>query len=151
MRTVHHCDGELISVDSLICKANAFSAEDYLALWNSVWDGAPSREQAALALQHSVYRVGVYDGDKIVAMARMIGDFGLCWYIKDVIVRPEYQGRGIGRMLMTELLGFIRKSGIPGTEIAVELCAMPDKMPFYERFGFHANEAQRMRLFCRAE
>ena len=28
----------------------------------------------------------------------------------------------------------------------VELCAMPDKIPFYEKCGFSANEAQRLRI-----
>ena len=125
---------------------NKFNAADYIGLWESVWCSAPTLEQTALALENSIYRIGVYDGSKIVAMARMIGDRGLCYYIKDVIVHPEYQGRGIGRMLLENLLGFIRSSGIPCTDISVELCAMPDKMPFYDKFGFAANEAQRMRL-----
>ncbi len=41
--------------------------------------------------------------------------------------------------------------GVEGTDIFVELCAMPDKIPFYEKFGFSANEAQRLRLFHRVE
>ena len=45
----------------------------------------------------------IWDGDCIVAMARMNGDMGLNYYIKDVVVRPEYQGKGIGRMLINEL------------------------------------------------
>lgn len=129
---------------------NDFDADAFISLWNAVWDGAPSREQTALALEHSVFRVGIYDGDRIVAMARMIGDFGLCYYIKDVIVHPDYQGRGLGNLLMTHLLRFIDEHGVPGTEIAVELCAMPDKMPFYAKHGFKANEAQRMRRMLRA-
>ncbi len=32
-----------------------------------------------------------------------------------------------------------------GTDIFVELCAMPDKIPFYEKSGFSANEARRLR------
>ena len=84
-------------------------------------------------------------------MARVIGDLGLDYYIKDVIVRPEYQGKGIGRLLIGEILHFINDHGINGTEIFVELCAMPDKIPFYEKFGFSANEAQRLRLFHRVE
>ena len=138
-------------MSTLMCRDNTFTAAEYCMLWNSVWNGCPAEEQAALAIRHSVFRAGIYDGDKIVAMARMIGDLGLCYYIKDVIVLPEYQGRGIGRMLIDRLLGFIRENGIPGTEIAVELCAMPDKMPFYAKFGFAANEAQRMRLMIRTE
>jgi len=129
---------------------NDFDADAFVSLWSSVWDGCPSREQAALAIENSIDRVGVYDGSKIVAVARMIGDRGMCCYIKDVIVHPAYQGRGIGKMMIGELLQFIRENGVPGTDIAVELCAMPDKMPFYAKFGFEANEAQRMRMMLRA-
>ena len=92
-----------------------------------------------------------FDGDKIIAMARMIGDMGLDYYIKDVIVRPEYQSKGIGRLLINELLKFVNNNGISGTGIFVELCAMPDKMPFYEKFGFEANEAQRLKMMYRVK
>lgn len=49
-------------------------------------------------------------------------------------------------MMIYELLDFINKNGISGTEIFVELCAMPDKIPFYSKFGFEANEAQRLKI-----
>lgn len=103
-------------------------------------------EQTKLAMQHTLFRISVWDNDKIVAMARMIGDIGLDYYIKDVVVRPEYQHKGIGKMMIYELLDFINKNGISGTEIFVELCAMPDKIPFYSKFGFEANEAQRLKI-----
>ncbi len=125
---------------------NDLTAAQFTELWESVWDGAPTLEQTALGLANSLFRVSVFDGDRIVAMARMIGDRGLDYYIKDVIVRPEYQHRGIGKLMMDELLAFVRRNGIPGTEIFVELCAMPDKIPFYGQFGFSANEAQRLRI-----
>ncbi|MBR6187096.1 MAG: GNAT family N-acetyltransferase [Clostridia bacterium] len=126
-------------------KHNELTAEEFLELWESVWGGGPSLEQTRLAMAHTLFRVSVYDGKKIVAMARMIGDMGLDYYIKDVVVRPEYQGRGIGRMLVGELMNFVRDHGISGTGIFVELCAMPDKIPFYQKFGFDANEAQRLK------
>ena len=71
---------------------------------------------------------------------------GLNYYIKDVVVKPEYQNKGIGRMLIEEMKTFVNDNGIKGTNIFVELCAMPDKIPFYEKFGFSANEAQRLKL-----
>ena len=132
-------------------KHNELTAEEFIELWESVWDGAPTFEQVELGLKNTLFRVSVWDDDKVIGMARMNGDLGLNYYIKDVVVRPEYQGRGIGRMLINALLQFINDNGIPGTEIFVELCAMPDKIPFYEKFGFSANEAQRLRIMHRVE
>ncbi len=140
--------GEVTDMENteLIVKYNELTAEEFILLWETVWGQGPTLEQTKLAMEHTLFRVSVFDGDKIVAMARMNGDMGLDYYIKDVIVRPGYQGRGIGRMLIDELLKFISENGVKGTDIFVELCAMPDKIPFYEKFGFSANEAQRLRM-----
>lgn len=138
-------------MNELTVKYNELSAEEFILLWESVWGQSPSLEQTKLAMKNTRFRVSVFDGDKIVAMARMIGDMGLCYYIKDVVVRPEYQGRGIGRLIINELMKFINDNGISGTEIFVELCAMPDKIPFYEKFGFAANEAQRLKQMYRVK
>lgn len=127
-------------------KHNELKAEEFIELWESVWGDGPSLEQTKLAMENTLFRVSVFDGDKIIAMSRMIGDKGLCYYIKDVIVKPEYQDKGIGRMMIDELLKFVDDNGIKGTEIFVELCAMPDKIPFYEKFGFESNEAQRLKI-----
>ena len=133
-------------MNNLKIKHNELTAEEFISLWESVWDGAPSLEQTKLAMQNTVFRVSVYDGNKAIAMARMIGDIGLCYYIKDVVVHPEYQGKGIGRTLINELLKYINDNGIKGTNVFVELAAVPDKMPFYEKLGFTTNEAQRLRI-----
>ena len=138
-------------MDNLTINHNELTAEEFILLWETVWGDGPTLEQTRLAMENTLFRVSIFDGEKIVAMARMIGDKGLDYYIKDVIVRPEYQHKGIGRLLITELMKFIDGNGVPGTEIFVELCAMPDKIPFYEKFGFSANEAQRLRIMRRVE
>ena len=133
-------------MEGLTVKHDELTAEEFVSLWRSVWGEPPTLEQTRLALGNTLFRVSVYDGGEVVAMARMIGDMGLCYYIKDVIVRPDQQKMGIGKLLVEELIGFISEHGVKGTRIFVELCAMPDKIPFYERFGFSANEAQRLRI-----
>ena len=133
-------------MSDLIVKHDELTAEEFIHLWESVWGEGPSLEQTKLAMDNTLFRVSIFDGNKIVAMARVIGDKGLCYYIKDVVVLPEYQGKGIGRMLIDELLKYINEHGVPDTNIFGELCAMPDKIPFYEQFGFSANEAQRLRI-----
>ena len=138
-------------MDKLVIKHNELTADEFIYLWESVWGNAPTKEQIELALTNSIFVVSVYDRGKVAAMARMIGDMGLCYYIKDVVVHPDYQKKGIGRLLINELLGFVKSNGISGTEIFVELCAMPEKIPFYEKFGFSANEAQRLRIMLPVE
>lgn len=135
-------------MDKLIIKYNKLTAEEFISLWKSVWENEPTLRQTKLAMDNTLFRVSVYDGEKIVAMARVIGDIGLSYYIKDVVVKPEYQKRGIGKLLINELMKFIKENGVKGTDIFVELCAMPDKIPFYEKFGFHSNEAKRLKMMC---
>ena len=138
-------------MSELVIKHNELTAEEFIFLWETVWGNGPSLEQTKLAMEHTLFIVSIYDGNEIVAMARMIGDMGLDYYIKDVVVKPEYQGKGIGRLLINELLKFIKENGVKDTEIFVELCAVPDKIPFYEKFGFNANEAQQLKMMCRVE
>lgn len=136
----------------LTIKYNELTAEEFIFLWQAVHLGdGPTLEQTKLAMEHTLFRISIYDGKKIIAMARMIGDIGLDYYIKDVVVIPKYQGKGIGRLLIDELLKFIKENGIKNTDIFVELCAMPDKIPFYEKFGFDSNEAQRLKMMCRVD
>lgn len=138
-------------MSELAVKYNELTAEQFIELWESVWGDGPSLRQTELAMKNTLFRISVWDGNRIIAMARMIGDMGLNYYMKDVVVRPEHQHKGIGRMMINELLKFINDHGVKGTEIFVELCAVPDKIPFYEKFGFEANEAQRLKLFHRVD
>lgn len=133
-------------MDGLTIKYNDLTAEEFITLWETVWGPGPGLEQTRLAMAHTLFRISVWDGDKIVAMARTLGDMGLDYYIKDVVVRPEYQHRGIGRRMIQELLKFVGDHGVGGTDIFIELTAAPEKAPFYEKLGFDANDAVRLKL-----
>lgn len=138
-------------MSDLIVKRNELSAEQFRELWETVWDDPPGLEQTRLAMKNTLFRVSVFDGEEIVAMARVIGDLGLNYYIKDVVVKPNYQRRGIGKMMIKELLDFINAHGVSETGIFVELCAMPDKIPFYEKMGFDFNEARRLKMMYKVK
>lgn len=133
-------------MDKYIIKYNELTGKQYIDLWNSVWDEAPTILQADLAMSNTLIRISIYDQDKLIAMARAIGDKGICYYIKDVVVIPEYQGKGIGKLLIEELLKSINNNGIKGTKIYVELAAFPEVKPFYEKCGFTTNEAERLKM-----
>lgn len=82
---------------------NALSAEEFRLLWESAKGQPLTIEQARLAIWNTLFSVSMYDGDTIIAMARVIEDNGLCYYIKDVMVRLEYRGKGLDKRLIDEL------------------------------------------------
>jgi ribosomal protein S18 acetylase RimI-like enzyme len=82
--------------------------------------------------------------DKIVGMARVIGDSGCVYQICDIVVRPAHQGQGLGSQMMDTVMKYINKNA-PETAY-VNLIA--DIEGFYERWGFEptAPESQGMYL-----
>ena len=82
---------------------NALSAEEFKLLWESAKGQPLTIEQARLAIWNTLFSVSMYDGDTIIAMARVIEDNGLCYYIMDVMVRLEYRGKVSGKRLIDEL------------------------------------------------
>ncbi len=71
-----------------------------------------------------------------VAMGRMLFDFGYTAYLGDVIVRPEYQGQGIGKRIVENLIDRTMDSAHEGEWIMFILGAAKNKEPFYEKLGF---------------
>ena len=87
-------------------------------------------------MDHTLFRVSVFDGKQIVGMARVIGDMGLCYYIKDVVVLPEYQGKGIGSNMVKRLIQYVKEASVSGTSVSLCLMSAKDKEGFYEKLGF---------------
>ena len=107
----------------------------YFALFNTTgWNDEYGLDAATLfaALRQSWYFVAAYDGATLAGTGRIVSDGVLHALIVDVIVRPEYQGRGIGTRVMERLLARCRAAGLRDVQL---FCAR-DKAPFYARLGF---------------
>lgn len=115
---------------------NELSAEDFVRL--KVATGFMERplEQVERALQNDLYHVAAVSEGKVIGMGRLVGDGAMYWYLQEIIVLPEYQGRGIGKRIVNKLLEHVRNTAIPGTWVEVGLTAVKGKEPFYEKFGF---------------
>ena len=82
---------------------NNLTYQDYVSLRNSVgWDNF-AEEQVAKSIGNSLYSVTVLEHNNTIAMGRLIGD-GIYYLIADVIVKPEFQGMGIGSKIIDMLL-----------------------------------------------
>ena len=91
--------------------------------------------QAQTGINNSISFVAYYE-NQAVGMARIITDGGYVIFIADVIVLPEYQGKGIGRQLMEKVMGYIGEQKKDGYKFMVSLGSATGKEGFYEKFGF---------------
>lgn len=115
---------------------NELSPELYLCLYRSVgWD-APGLDQIEKALEGSLATFCACDGDMPVGMARLMGDGGMSFYIKDFAVLPDYQGQGVGRALMNAMESWIKEQLQPGWAVSLELISSKGREFFYAKLGF---------------
>jgi ribosomal protein S18 acetylase RimI-like enzyme len=84
------------------------------------------------ALLNSLAVVSAWDNTILVGFARATGDHVFNATVWDVAVRPTHQRRGLGRLVMAELLKELDSYEIP----LVTLYADPGTDTFYRRFGF---------------
>ncbi|MBR6216425.1 MAG: GNAT family N-acetyltransferase [Spirochaetaceae bacterium] len=92
--------------------------------------------QVKKLLKHSAFKVRAKADGKTVGMARIIFDYGYTAYVSDVIVLADFQGHGIGKMMMEDLLARLKAASEPGGFLNVVLQAAPGKSGFYEKLGF---------------
>jgi ribosomal protein S18 acetylase RimI-like enzyme len=86
-------------------------------------------------LSHSIFSIVITDEhDAIIGMGRIVGDGAIYLHIQDVIVRPQLQRSGIGKLIMGELLKHIESLGGKNTNIGL-MCSK-GREAFYRQFGF---------------
>lgn len=88
----------------------------------------------AVALKNTLFSVVVYDGERPIGIARIVGDDRIVFFIKDVVVDPEYQRKSVGKILMEAILGYIDNKACANAYVG--LMATPYTEEFYEKFGF---------------
>ena len=95
---------------------------------------APLGEKSPSALQvsftNSMFKCFVYVSGRLVAAGRALADGVDCSYICDIAVHPEFQGKGLGRQVVSKLVE------ISKGHRKIILYAAVGKEPFYLKLGF---------------
>lgn len=95
------------------------------------WAKDRTLEETQAILAQSSLVFSLWEDNRLVAFARVLTDFVVRAVIFDVIVHPDDQGKGLGRLLMERLLAH------PSLEKApVFFLLTKDKQAFYAKFGF---------------
>ena len=97
-------------------------------------------ETLELSLTNTVYSVSAYDYGTIVGYGRIIGDGAMYYYVKNIMVDPDYRNQKIGTTIMEMLMEKIKEYKEDEPNIIVSVGAAPGKEKFYRKFGFKTRQ-----------
>ena len=121
------------------------TVEEYQQLRKAVGWYVVNNEATEQGLQNSLYSVCLVHGETVVGCGRIVGDSGIYFYLQDIIVLPEFQGKGGGRMIMDRMMQFLKSHAAPNAFVG--LMAAKDVAGFYEQYGFSRRPADRPGMF----
>ena len=97
---------------------------------NSYWANGRTREAMKKVMENSL-NFGLFHNEKQIGYARVITDYHTFSYLCDVIIDEDYRGKGLGKLLMDEVLNY------PELKIMKRwLLFTRDAHGLYEQFGF---------------
>ena len=100
-------------------------------LFNSVgWKTAEYPNRLYSAIKNSEYVMSVWDADELIGLISAISDGAINVFITYLLVKPEYQNQGVGKIMMNDFCKHFKGYGrrILSTEL--------DKEKYYNKFGF---------------
>jgi len=110
------------------------TAEEHIALRTASGLGPHDIERVRAALPRSILAVTLRDNGRAIGMGRVVGDGTVFLQVVDIAVLPDYQGCGLGKRIMSALMG--RLAEIAPAGAYVSLIADVPANRLYEQFGF---------------
>ncbi|MBD2102238.1 GNAT family N-acetyltransferase [Leptolyngbya sp. FACHB-261] len=102
------------------------------------WSRRPIRK-VRKAIQHSFLVVSMWERrgnyKRLIGFSRATSDHAFNATIWDVVVHPDFQGRGLGKALMQQVIRHLRNEDISN----ITLFADPHVVDFYNQLGFVAD------------
>ena len=88
------------------------------------------------AVAGSFLAAAAFEGEKLIGMGRVLSDGVSDAYIQDVVVHPDFRGKGIGGKIVMFLVSELEARGVDW----IALVGEPGTESFYARLGFEAKK-----------
>lgn len=92
--------------------------------------------------RRSVSWVGAFEGDRLIGFVHACWDGGLHAFLLDAVVEPDRWRRGVGRLVVEQLVTEVKLAGCEWLHVDYE----PQFEPFYRSCGFSPTSAGLLRL-----
>ena len=110
-----------------ITNDDTLDAETFIDMANNVWAGHYDLKHTKTALSRTI-NTTAWDGGKLVGCVRVLTDGYFFGTITEILVLPDYQGRGIGRKLM--------ELAFETSPTSLFFGAQAEAAQFYEKIGY---------------
>lgn len=97
---------------------------------DAYWSKGISRNQVEKAFRHSL-SFGVFAGERLVGIARLITDRATFSYLSDVYILREFRGQGVGKHLMDIISAHPDLQGLRR-----QMLATHDAHALYAQYGY---------------
>lgn len=105
------------------------------------WTKERKAEDVKKMLENTGLILTVWDGKKLIGFTRVLTDFVYRATIWDVIIHPDYRGKGIGKKIMKRILAHKKLKSVENFWLYTK-----DKQEFYSYLGFKLNTDGSMAL-----
>ena len=111
-----------------------YNEAEILGLYASVGWTACTDDPAALrnGFANSLLTLAAYEEAALAGLIRVVGDGHTIVFVQDILVRPQFQRRGIGSALLQAVLN--RYAGVRQIELFTD--DTPETAAFYRSMGF---------------
>lgn len=123
-------------MSGMIAFQSAISVEEFCRLREAVGFQRLTVEQARKVLSNTSIVINAVYQEKSVGVVRILTDMVTDAYITDVMIDPDFQGMGLGRKMMEQVIAYFHEYSVSSVKLACCLYANPNKELFYEKFGF---------------
>lgn len=118
-----------------ICETHEFSEQQLADLFLSVeWSSGHYPDRLVVAMRNFETVYAAWDGDDLVGLICAMDDGSMTAYVHYLLVKPRYQGRGVGKLLVE------RVKERYADYLRIVVVAYNEEIGFYENCGFEKAE-----------